>query len=167
MESTKKEIIQLPDESGFRLRYACARSFRILKDHRMKKKQSFSLLQIPMLLATAVTGNIALAADSSHETMMCDQLGREIALRAAEQMGSFDADSRTTLAAIARQACLDHHGTSAMSMQQAGPAAAAMAPAAVVVDEPAADETGEAEGLFDVEIIDPQERVRRPGLKRR
>ena len=132
----------------------------------MKRKQSFSLLRIPVLLAIAVTGNITLAADSSHETM-CDQLGREIALRAAEQMGSFDADSRTTLAAIARQACMDHHGTSAMSMQQARPAAPAMAPAAVVVDETVADETGEAEGLFDVEIIDPQERVRRPGLKRR
>lgn len=83
----------------------------------------------------------------------CNQLGREIALRAAEQMPqSFDSAARTQLAAIAESACIEF-GANITG-----------APSASVAGDTAADENGE---LFDLDLIEPQDRVRRPGLKRR
>lgn len=87
----------------------------------------------------------------------CNQLGREIALRAAEQMPqSFDSAARSRLAAIAEGACVEF-STDVAATPVGAPAAS---PA------PEAADDGQA-SLFDVELIAPEDRVRRPGLKRR
>jgi hypothetical protein len=123
----------------------------------MNRRQSCSCCSLPVIIILATCTTTAHAAGDSAD-IMCDQLGREIALRAAEQLGAaIDTSTRSTLADIAGQACLDYQ-----SMPPAGAETARPAPAA----DDRVDEPGEA-GLFDVEIIDPQDRVKRPGLKRR
>lgn len=106
------------------------------------------ILILPGLLGLSQTLSAAQEPD-------CNQLGREIALRAAEQLQvSLDADSRSQLAGLAETACLEHMT-----------GAAASAPAAAEDAETPSPTTGN--GLFDLELVDPADRVRRGGLKRR
>jgi hypothetical protein len=86
----------------------------------------------------------------------CNQLGREVALRAAEQMqAGLDAGARTELAAIAEAVCLEFTVPPA--------SAAALAEERVAPAETAAEPRA---GVLGLEIIPAEERVRRPGLKR-
>jgi hypothetical protein len=106
----------------------------------------------------------ALAAAAASGPNNCNQLGREIALRAAEQLEvPLDAQARTELAALAEAACLEGEAVA--------PAEARVEESTGVVAEPAEPETdteaGRASRLFDIEVIDPADRVQRPGLKRR
>jgi hypothetical protein len=123
----------------------------------MIRRFSSSCCSLPLVFIFSTCTTTVQAADDS-AVIMCDQLGREIALRAAEQLGAaINTTNRSILADIARQACLDYQVMPAAVAGTARPAPATEAPG---------DEPGEA-GLFDVEIIDPQDRVKRPGLKRR
>jgi len=94
----------------------------------------------------------------------CNQLGREIALRAAEQLEvPLDAQTRTELAALAEAACLEGEAVAPVEARVEESAGVVAEPA-----EPEADtEAGRASRLFDIEVIDPADRVQRPGLKRR
>ena len=104
-----------------------------------------------LVMVTALLAPCVHAAEPQDRD--CDQLGREIALRAAEQMPqSFDSAARTQLAAIAESACIEFGANTAGL------------PAASETGDAAPDANGE---LFDLELIEPQDRVRRPGLKRR
>jgi len=110
------------------------------------------ILILPCLLGLSQTLRAAEEPD-------CNQLGREIALRAAEQMPvSLDADSRRQLAVLAETACLEH------MTGAAAPAPASAPPAAADAETPG---TASGSGLFDLELVDPADRVRRGGLKRR
>jgi hypothetical protein len=116
-------------------------------------------------LLLSAGADAVLAAEGS-VAIQCDLLGREIALRAAEQMETaITTANRATLAEIARQACLDYQVQPVMADAAPGtisPAAQETTPTAA----PEAEES-DAAGLFDLEIIEPEDRVRRPGLKRR
>lgn len=110
-----------------------------------------ALVSVVLLSALSSTACHAAAADDP-AALRCNQLGREIALQAAEQLSvRLDADSRSQLAEIAEQACMDY-----APVAQAVPA---MAPAEAATPE-------DNNELFDIELIDPADRVRRPGLKR-
>jgi hypothetical protein len=112
-----------------------------------------AMVSVVLLSALSLTASFA-AEGTDPAGLHCNQLGREIALQAAEQLSvPLDADSRTKLAGIAEQACLDY-------ARPAQPAVTEAAPAAAVVP----DKNNE---FFDLELIDPADRVRRPGLKRR
>lgn len=94
----------------------------------------------------------------------CNQLGREIALRAAEQLEvPMDAQARAELAALAEAACLEDAAAAPaeMTVEEAGTGAAEAG------ESEASAEAGTARSLFDIEVIDPADRVQRPGLKRR
>jgi hypothetical protein len=118
----------------------------------------------------------ALAADAR----LCNLQGREIALRISEEVSEeLSASGRNRIATIAEEVCLDYSEDNAApatqglplvsrpaSAQGVVPATAASVPA----PESASETTGEGEdedGLFNLRIIDPEDRVRRPGLKRR
>lgn len=121
----------------------------------------------------------ALAAESVDERA-CNQQGREIALRVSEEVSDgLDASGRSRIAAIAEEVCLEFNGAGNAAglpvvARPAQPAAAAPAQAAAGAQAPgaAAEAAGETEaeedgGLFNLRIIDPEDRVQRPGLKRR
>jgi hypothetical protein len=111
--------------------------------------------RVSVVLLAVLSSTVSLAAEGAAPALLyCNQLGREIALQAAEQLSvTLDVDSRTQLASIAEQACLDYART-------AQPAATENDPAAAVAPE-------KKNEFFDLELIDPADRVRRPGLKRR
>ncbi len=111
------------------------------------------------VLATSVMLLYSTAALAADADTGCNQLGREIALRAAEQMqAGFDATGRSELAAIAEAVCLEFTapGAAAASVEAQSPAG----------ETPAAEPEAGRRGLFNLELIPPEERVRRPGLKR-
>ena len=114
-------------------------------------------------LVTLAFSSVLPIAAHAQSALSCNQLGRELALRATEQgIGSLSATDRTTLAALTETVCQE--------FQQAVPAASSTpvlpsAPADAAT--PAAPEEEQRErGLFDLDVIDPADRVRRPGLKR-
>jgi len=115
------------------------------------------LIGLSMCLCQPV---LAAAASSPN----CNQLGREIALRAAEQLEvPMDAQARTELAALAEAACLEDTAAAPAEVVAGESGSVVAAPA-----EPEASvETGSERRLFDIEVIDPADRVQRPGLKRR
>lgn len=115
-----------------------------------------------ILLFTALSCVLPVAAQAQ-SAISCNQLGRELALRATEQgIGSLSAADRTELAQLAETVCVEfQQSTPAVSSTPVAPSSAAPAAA------PAAEQEEERKrGLFDLEIIDPADRVRRPGLKR-
>ena len=104
-------------------------------------------------LLVHVTGNVAAA--ELQDGLMCNQMGREIALRAAEQIDpGIDAATRTRLAAIAREVCVEFN-TGVPAGAQFGESAPAEA-----------EEQPGKSGFLNPQVIDPADRVRRPGLKR-
>lgn len=122
--------------------------------HRLNKAVFLTvLLQVPVTLGADLPGAVT-----------CNQMGREIALRAAEELSvPLDAALRTELAAIAESTCVSYLPT-AEDYAAADTAAAednTSATAATTVDE------NSGRQLFDLELIEPEDRVRRPGLKRR
>jgi len=108
------------------------------------------------VLATIALSLLPLSLAAADTDPGCNQLGREVALRAAEQMqAGLDAAARSELAAIAEAVCREF--TVPMAT---GPAVSGEAEA------PDAEPPAERGGLFDLQLIPPEDRVRRPGLKR-
>lgn len=124
----------------------------------MTPPMNFSVARV--VLATGAFALLPLGAAAADTDAGCNQMGREVALRAAEQMqAGLDAAARTELAAIAEAVCLEF----------TVPAGAASADSAAPTGDneaPAADAGNERREAFGLEIIPPEERVRRPGLKR-
>jgi len=113
--------------------------------------------RLPLIAVLA----LPLAAPVLHaqDVTACNQYGRELALRASEEgVLTLDGAQRAALAQLAETVCLEFRADA--------PAPAATSAPAGPDQVPAAAESGEKNGLFDFEIIDPQDRVRRPGLKR-
>jgi hypothetical protein len=103
----------------------------------------------------------------SPDARACNLQGREIAFRISKEISSdLSADDRARIAAIAEEVCGDY-STAAMPLPTAGMPVvsrpAVTAPAALDKAETGEDEEG---GLLDIKIIDPDDRVKRPGLKR-
>ena len=120
-----------------------------------------------------LTGLLLLWASASSvlgaEDRACNQLGRESALRISEQTQlGMSSEQRRNVAAIVEQACLEYSdsGAGLMDSQAQNPTAANASGG-----EATAEETSQAEeeegGFFNLRIIDPEDRVQRPGLKRR
>lgn len=106
------------------------------------------------------------------DNRLCNMQGREIALRISEEMNSnLDAGDRSRIAGIAAEVCREFvaegnapGNMAAMRRPEAGRPAAA---AAEEADPEEAGEDEERRGLFgNLRIIDPEDRVKRPGLKR-
>ena len=132
--------------------------------------------QIPLLFrlilgAVACVASHALIA-ASPDARACNLQGREIALRISEEVSSdLTTADRARIATIAEEVCSEYRPAApAADMPVVSrPAAPQPAPQAVTVPatpEPAATDEEEDGGLFDLKIIDPDDRVRRPGLKR-
>jgi len=128
------------------------------------------------LLLTPAFLNAAEGTDSR----ACNLQGREIALRITEEVsGELTADDRTRIAAIAEEVCLGFAPNARNRSAQSGgtpvisrPVASEQATTAVAAPQAAeaeAQQTDEEDdgGLFgNIRIIDPEDRVKRPGLKR-
>lgn len=117
-------------------------------------------LDTGVFLITVLLGSGAYGAEQPG-AITCNQMGREIALRAAEELTvPLDASVRMELAAIAESTCVSYlPGT---------PDEAAAGLTAPVDTASAKSADGDSERtLFDLEFIEPEDRVRRPGLKRR
>ncbi len=111
------------------------------------------MLQVPVAWGAELPGAVT-----------CNQMGREVALRAAEELSvPLDAAIRTELAAIAESTCVSYLPTA----EDYAAAEAAGAVAGPPVNAVAADDEASGRQLFDLELIEPEDRVRRPGLKRR
>lgn len=113
---------------------------------------------------------------ASPEDRACNLQGREIALRVSEEVSSdLSATERNRIAAIAAEVCAQYAAdipvpaanVPVVSRPAAPQSAAQSAPAPEAA--PAAGEAEEKDegGLFDFRVIDPEDRVQRPGLKRR
>lgn len=142
--------------------------------------------QTHLLPASLLLGAIAClplsAQAASPDDRACNQQGREIALRISEEVDSdLSAAERNRIAAIAEAVCVEYSAQAA-AMPAPAPAMpvvsrperpqAEAAAVAAPPQAPAAGNTAEADdeeegGLFDIRIIDPEDRVQRPGLKRR
>jgi len=100
------------------------------------------------------------AADPEMVDLRCNQLGRELALRSVKELGlELNSESRSELAGLAEQICMDFEVYSPLSEE---------APLTTVKPEPDRGtlDREEKEGLFSLKKIAPEDRVRRPGLKR-
>lgn len=119
----------------------------------MGKRRSIYLSSLGILILSPTFSN---AAEDTER--FCNLQGRELALRAAETLlPELDTASRQELAVLAEETCLDYAG-----MQGTGDG---HTPGISGVDEQVKD--SESGGIFsDITRIDPQDRVRRPGLKR-
>lgn len=119
----------------------------------MKKRRSTCLLSLGILALCPVLSN------ATEETeRACNLQGRELALRASETLlPALDAEARRELARLAEEICLDYAGLQTSDNGQ---------PPEVSGVDVEGDDSG-LSGLFsDITIVDPQNRVRRPGLKR-
>ncbi|MDG2175733.1 MAG: hypothetical protein P8M72_06345 [Gammaproteobacteria bacterium] len=140
----------------------------------MKNSQSFLLSSIFLL-----AGMPGLAADNS-ETRFCNFQGREIALRISEEVSNdLTAAERSRIAEIAEEVCQDFYAESGLRQNSgitlSDASMAAQAQTSTVENtqnvrqrspenESAADKSGL---LGDLKVIEPEDRVRRAGLKRR
>jgi hypothetical protein len=105
----------------------------------MRKSLQAGLL---LILMQALPGSAA----ETEDARACNQLGREIALRAAEELPlSMNAELRNRLAGIAEETCASY----------------------LVPDYQDAEPEQTRRESFDLQLIEPEDRVRRPGLKRR
>ena len=92
----------------------------------------------------------------------CNQLGRELALRSVEELGlGLDAAQRSNLAALAETVCLEFQ-----SLPVREQAVFESSPETAVPPPVMANEEDKKDGFFSLEKIAPEDRVRRPGLKR-
>lgn len=105
-----------------------------------------------VLLSSVFLPGLVLAADAAGS---CNLLGREVALRAAEQLNTaiIDADQRMQLALIAEAVC-EEYQADALLIEQAGQGSGA--------------DAEDADNKFlTLDLIAPEDRVRRTALKRR
>jgi hypothetical protein len=103
----------------------------------------------------------------SPDAWACNLQGREIAMRIIEEISSgLSADDRARIAAIAEEVC-GEYSTAAVPLPPAGMPVIS-SPAVTAPAAPENAETGEDKegGLFDIKIIDSNDWVKRPGLKR-
>ena len=111
----------------------------------------------------------AIGAEST-EDRSCNLQGREIALRISEEVNTtLSAAERKQIAEIAEQVCSDYAGQSNSYTVIERPVMSAQSELSVneEVDESVSAESAETGLLGDIKIIDSEDRVRRPGLKRR
>lgn len=112
-----------------------------------------------VLVTGLLLGAAPLLAAEAHPG--CNQLGREIALRAAERMqAGLDAAARAELALIAEEACVE------FAAPQAAAAQPGVVPPAVAATEADGESGQEPRRLFGLDIIPPEDRVRRAAMKR-
>lgn len=112
------------------------------------------LLLLPLSLATQ-----AQTVDSAR---LCHLQARELALRVSEEMsGDFNAVQRQALTALSEETCLAYFAAPPGSADRRNSQTEDSGEAGQQVQE-------EKSGLFgDIRMIPPEDRVRRPGLKRR
>lgn len=139
------------------------------------------LLLETLFLGGLVWTPVLLSAAEDPGNRACNLQGREIALRISEEVSpDTSASERNRIAAIAEEVCRDFAVSTAGPAPENMPvisrpataqqsAQAVTAPAAAAPEAAAqATDAEEESGLFgDIRIIDPEDRVRRPGLKRR
>ena len=114
------------------------------------------------------------------ESRFCNFQGREIALRISEEVSKdLSANERRQIAEIAEEVCQNYYAETALiqtseSAQSVGSIAAKVQPNStenlpnIGQQGPQIAPVQDEEGLLgDLRIIDSEERVRRPGLKRR
>ena len=128
------------------------------------------------LLSRLLLGAVACVASqliaASPDPRACNLQGREIALRISEEVSpDLTAADRARIAAIAEEVCGEYRPAAPASdmpmvSRPAAPQTAPQAVTAPAATEPAATDEEEDGGLFGLKIIDPADRVRRPGLKR-
>jgi hypothetical protein len=142
-------------------------------------------LLIPVLNAFLFGGlvwmPVHLGAAEDPGNRACNLQGREIALRISEEVSrESSASERNRIVAIAEEVCRDFAVTTAgpapenmpvisrpATAQQSAQAVAAPVTAAPESAAQVADAEEDGGLLGDIRIIDPEDRVRRPGLKRR
>jgi len=110
---------------------------------------------------------VSLSAQLSPEIRVCNLQAREIALRISEEVSStMTSWERSQIVAIAEEVCIGNRAmSSSANFDQASTSADNMAEAPGD-DKDQVDEEGR--GLLgDLKIIDPEDRVKRPGLKRK
>ncbi len=110
---------------------------------------------------------VSLSAQLSPEIRACNLQAREIALRISEEVSStMTSWERSQIVAIAEEVCIGNRAmSSTTNFDQASTSADNMA-ATSGDDKDQVDEEGR--GLLgDLKIIDPEDRVKRPGLKRK
>jgi hypothetical protein len=110
---------------------------------------------------------VSLSAQLSPEIRACNLQAREIALRISEEVSStMTSWERSQIVAIAEEVCIGSRAmSSSTNFNQASTSADNMA-ATPEDDKDQVDEEGR--GLLgDLKIIDPEDRVKRPGLKRK
>lgn len=118
----------------------------------------FPVLSAALIFLSSIAINSISSGAENPEIRLCNLQGREIALRISEEVNSaLSAEARNQIAGIAEQVCQDYAGQSASYTVIQRPGS----------NEPAASESTE-NGLFgEMKIIEAEDRVRRPGLKRR
>lgn len=118
-------------------------------------------LYLPALIACLLFLSTTAVAQGNDNARLCNLQARELSLRVSEDMSSaFDAEQRQALAILSEEVCLDYFNSGLR------PGNLTESKAGDIDAEEATDEEGA--GLFgDIRMIDPQDRVRRPGLKRR
>lgn len=116
-----------------------------------------------LLLAAILILPVSVFGQPSAGGRACNLQAREIALRISEEVSNeLTAEERGQIVAIAEEVCMDIASPPRVARPNAP--AEAETPTAT----PEAPVEGDEEGLFgDLRIIDPEDRVRRPGLKRR
>jgi hypothetical protein len=122
-----------------------------------------------ILFSSIVINSAAIGAESS-ETRLCNLQGREIALRISEEVNSsFSAKARDQIAGIAEQVCQDYaRQSSAYTVIQRPDLNEAGERSVNASVDQSVDSESTERGLFgEMKIIEPEDRVRRPGLKRR
>jgi hypothetical protein len=143
----------------------------------MKKSTLFIIASLFLLNGMSV--NAAEVAEIS-EARFCNFQGREIALRISEEVSNdLSTNERSQIAEIAEEVCENYYAEIALiqtseSAQSAGSIAAQAQPDSTDNSQnigqqgPLIAPFEDEEGLLgDLRIIDSEDRVRRPGLKRR
>lgn len=115
---------------------------------------------VPTLALLVVSAGAcpAIAADAD-SMQRCNLQARELALQVNEKLlPDLDAEMRSSLAMLAEEVCLDYLQASAAPVPDEGSA----------IDNTAAPDDQGSDGPFgDLRMIEPEDRVQRPGLKRR
>ena len=101
----------------------------------------------------------AASAPDADTLQRCNLQARELALQASEKLlPELDAEMRSSLAMLAEEICLDYFQGSVTSVPGDNSTA---------VNAAASSEEEDGGPFGDLRIIEPEDRVQRPGLKRR
>lgn len=134
-------------------------------------------VSVIFFIGFAVLMSARLTAADAMDARLCNIQAREIALRISEELDSeFSARERSQISTIAEEVCLDlaneFSGPDSNGLTENTPSGTSPNdnnPADSVQSRPQVDENEAEDGglLGDLRIIDSEDRVRRPGLKRR